>query len=132
MELKLDGVAVAVPPFAGASDQPVTLKLSVNVPKPGPHTLTMRVANPLAQPEKGKDGKPVNRRIVLRRLELISPPQPVKAPEAQLRIFAAGRGQPTLDASARAILSSFASRAFRRPLRRQRIGPAALDLLHGA
>ncbi len=115
LELKCDGKPITIPPSLSSTDG-MLLKLSVPIDKPGPHKLSMRVANPLAQPEKGKTA---SRSIAGSRcagVDFVSPPQPVSAPETQLRIFAAGRGQPTLDASARAIVSDFAARAFRRPL----------------
>ena len=118
MELKFDGQAVTIPPLAGTGDGRVRLNAKFRVAAPGAHTLTLHLANQIAKPEMVK-GKPVKRSITLRKLELISPPQPVKAPETQLRLFAPGRGQPSLDASARNILTSFASRAFRRPLAAQ-------------
>ncbi len=115
LEFKCDGQAVMVPPLIGDRDATQSIKLAVQIPKAGRHTITLAVSNPLAVPEK-KDGKPVNRTITLRQLAFVSPPQSVTAPDTQLRIFAAGRGQASLPASARAILSTFAARAFRRPL----------------
>ena len=120
MEMKFDGQAISVPPLAGMGGGPARLSVKIPLTAPGSHTLALRLANPLAQPEMVK-GKPVKRGITLRKLDLISPPQPVKAPETQIRLFAPGRGQPSLDASARAILASFAGRAFRRPLAPQEI-----------
>ena len=115
LELKLDGQLLKTFDLAGNRDATETLKISAKIAKPGAHTLTFRIANWMAQPEM-KNGKPVNRGAAIRRLETVSPPQPVQPPETQLRIFAAGRGQPSLEASARAILANFAGRAFRRPL----------------
>ncbi len=115
LDVKLDGKPVNVPILASQRDVSTTLRLPLPVDKAGKHTLTLSVGNPLAKPET-KNGKPVTRTVTLQELALISPPQPVTAPESQSRIFAAGRGQPTLDASARAIINNFASRAFRRPL----------------
>ncbi len=115
LELKLDNKIAMVPPFTGERDIAVTIRPTVQVEKAGKHTLALRVANPLAQPEQ-KNGKPVNRTITIRQLALISPPQAVKAAETLLRIFSAGRGQPSLEASARAVINNFAARAFRRPL----------------
>ncbi len=115
LELKFDGQPLVAPSLTGASDSPETVKIKVPAPKPGPHTLSLRVANPLAKPEI-KNGKPVTRGFVVRKLEFISPPQPVKAPATQIKLLAAGRGQPTIDLSARAIITDFARRAFRRPV----------------
>jgi len=116
LELKLDDQPVpGVPQFNGERDTSTTIKPGLNIAKAGSHTLSLRVSNPLAQPEM-KNGKPVNRTITLRSVALISPPQSVKAPESQLRIFAPGRGQTNLTVAARSVISSFAARAFRRPL----------------
>ncbi len=120
MEMKFDGLGVTIPHLTAVGGGSARLIAKVRVTTPGSHTLSMRLANQLAQPEMVK-GKPVKRSITLRKLEFISPPQPVKAPETQLRLFSPGRGQPSLDASARAILSHFASRAFRRPLTPQEV-----------
>ncbi len=115
-EVKFDGQAIfGVQPFSGASDNTEQLKLKVRAPKPGPHTLTLHVTNPIAKPEV-KNGKPVTRGFTIRKLELISPPQPVKPPPSQLKLLAAGRGQPTLPLAARAVIANFAGRAFRRPV----------------
>jgi hypothetical protein len=92
-----------------------TIKGSVKADKAGAHTLSFRVTNPLEKPEM-RNGRPVNRTFTIRKLELLTPPQPVVAPPTQVRIFAPGRGQPTLDAAARAIVANFGGRAFRRPL----------------
>jgi hypothetical protein len=120
MEMKFDGQPVSVPPLAAMGGGPVRLSVKIAVATPGTHKLTLRLANQLAQPEMVK-GKPVKRSITLRKMDLISPPQPVKAPETQIRLFAPGRGQPSLDASARAILANFAGRAFRRPVAPQEV-----------
>ncbi len=101
--------------LAGRKDAKEALTATVRVEKAGTYPLTLRVANPLTQPEK-EQGRPVRRVFTVRQIVFTSPPQPVKAPVAQLRIFAPGRGQPTLEKSARAILASFGQRAFRRPL----------------
>lgn len=115
MEFKLNGKSIMLPAFDDKRGGTMTIKGSLRVEKPGKQMLTMRLLNPLEKPEM-KNGKPVERRIVLKRMELISPPLPAKPPETQVRIFAAGRGQPTLDTAARAIINNFAARAFRRPL----------------
>ncbi|MDQ3621966.1 MAG: DUF1592 domain-containing protein, partial [Verrucomicrobiota bacterium] len=115
MECKFDGQPLRTVHLRSERDLVETQKLQVRVTKPGPHTFSLRVANPLAQPEMRK-GKPVDRTLTIRRLEFSSPPQPVKAPPSQIRIFAPGRGQPNLDYSARAIIRMFGTRAFRRPL----------------
>ena len=120
MEMKFDGQGVSIPSLTGTADGRVRLSAKIRITATGPHTLALRLTNQLAKPEMVK-GKPVKRSITLRKLEFISPPQPVKAPETQLRLFAAGRGQPSLDASARSVLASFASRAFRRPLGAQEL-----------
>ncbi len=120
MEMKMDGQAITVPSLSAMGGGPARLSVKISVTTPGSHTLALRLVNPLAQPEMVK-GKPVKRSITLRKVEFISPPQPVKAPETQIRLFAPGRGQPSLDAAARSILSSFAGRAFRRPLAAQEI-----------
>ncbi len=115
LEIKFDDQPITVPAMPGSSDTPETLKLKVPDAKPGSHILALRVSNPLTKPET-RNGKPITRTFTLRKIELISPPQPVKAPESQIRLLAAGRGQPTLEASARAIIGTFARRAFRRPV----------------
>ena len=121
-----------VPPFTGASDLPVTLKPT----RPGgqarhAHARLARGQSARRSPRRRTASRSIAR-ITVRKLALISPPQPVKAPETQLRIFAAGRGQPTLEASARAIISNFASRAFRRPLAAGGDRALHLDLHAGA
>jgi hypothetical protein len=115
MELKFAGQPLRVIELSGAKDRKDYPKFTVKVAKPGPQTFSLRVANPLEKPEMVKD-KPVNRTFTLRALTFLSPPQPVKAPPSQVRIFAAGRGQPNLEYSARAIVMAFGKRAFRRPL----------------
>jgi hypothetical protein len=115
-ELKFDGQALfGLQAFSGASDATEELKLKVSVKQAGAHTLTLRVANPFAKPET-KNGKAVTRGFTIRKLDLISPLQPVKAPPSQLMLLAPGRGQPTLEKAARAIIAGFAGRAFRRPV----------------
>ena len=115
MELKFDGQPLRTLELSGAKDRKDYPKLTVKVAKAGAHTFALRVANPLEKPETEK-GKPVNRTFTLRALTLLSPPQPVQPPPSQLRIFAPGRGQPSLEYSARAIIMAFGKRAFRRPL----------------
>jgi hypothetical protein len=115
-EVKFDGQAIfGLKPFSGASDATEELKLKVRAPQAGAHTLTLRVTNPIAKPEM-KNGKAVTRGFTIRKLDLISPLQPVKPPPSQLRLLAPGRGQPTIERAARAIIASFAGRAFRRPV----------------
>ncbi len=96
-------------------DDAETVKTTVKVAAAGKFRLVLQVANPLDDPVKEK-GKPVKRMITVRRLQFISPPQPVSAPPSQVRIFAPGRGQPKLEYAARAIIRDFGKRAFRRPL----------------
>ena len=115
LECKFDGKPLRVVDLTGSKDAPETIKATVRVEKPGTSVFSLRVANPLQAPEM-KNGKPVNRAFVVRGLQFISPPQPVVAPPTQVRIFAAGRGQPNLEYSARAIFTAFGKRAFRRPL----------------
>ena len=115
LEMKLDGKPNG---FVDLRDTPTgveTVKGKVRVEKAGAHTLSFRIANPLATPEMRK-GKPVTRVATVRRLVLLTPPQPVVAPPTQLRIFAPGRGLPDLNAATRAIIANFGGRAFRRPL----------------
>lgn len=116
LEMKFDGKPNG---FVDLRDTPAgsaeTVKGKLRVDKAGVHTLSFRIANPLATPEMRK-GKPVNRIATVRRLTLLTPPQPVVAPPTQIRIFAPGRGQPDLNAAARAIIANFGGRAFRRPL----------------
>ena len=115
LEWKFNGQPLRSADLAGRKDAKEALTATVRVEKAGTYPLTLRVANPLTQPEK-EQGRPVRRVFTVRQIVFTSPPQPVKAPAAQLRIFAPGRGQPTLEKSARAILASFGQRAFRRPL----------------
>ena len=115
LEWKFNGQPLRSADLAGRKDAKEGLTATVRVEKAGTYPLTLRVANPLAQPEKDQ-GRPVRRVFTVRQIVFTSPPQPVKAPASQLRIFAPGRGQPTLEKSARAILASFGQRAFRRPL----------------
>ncbi len=115
LEWKFNGQALPTTSLTGRRDAKEALTVKGRVDKPGTYALTLRVANPLAQPEKDQ-GRPVTRNFTVRQIVFTSPPQPVKAPASQIRIFAPGRGQPNLEASARAILASFGQRAFRRPL----------------
>ena len=115
LEWKFNGQPLRSADLAGRKDAKEALTATVRVEKAGTYPLTLRVANPLTQPEK-EQGRPVRRVFTVRQIVFTSPPQPVKAPASQLRIFAPGRGQPTLEKSARAILASFGQRAFRRPL----------------
>jgi cytochrome c553 len=115
LEWKFNGQPLPAPSLAGRKDAKEVLTAKARVEKPGAYPLTLRVANPLAEPQK-EQGRPVTRNFTVRQIIFMSPPQPVKAPPSQLRIFAPGRGQPTLEKAARAILASFGQRAFRRPL----------------
>jgi hypothetical protein len=115
LEWKFNGQALRTTELAGRKDAKETLKVAVRVDKAGTFPLTLRVANPLPNPET-KNGRPVTRTLTVREIMFTSPPQPVKAPPSQYKLFAPGRGQPNLEASARAILASFGKRAFRRPL----------------
>lgn len=115
LEWKFDGQLLRTTDLAGRKDAKESLKAAVRVDKPGTHTLTMRVMNPLAKPETDKT-KPTNRSFTIRQLVFFTPPQPVKAPPSQYRIFKPGGGQPNLEYSARAIIIAFGKRAFRRPL----------------
>jgi hypothetical protein len=115
MELKFDSHRLIAPTFSAATDGTEVVKFNVRAFLPGPHTFSLRVSNPLSKPEM-RDGKPVNRAFVIRKLDFASPTQPAKAPVTQLRLFAPGSGQPTLELSTRAILGDFARRAFRRQL----------------
>ncbi len=121
MEMKFDGEPVPTTPLSGNRDVPETQKIKINVAKPGAHMISLRVANPMAEPEM-KNGKPRQRNFTLRKLVVIQPLQPPKAPASQIKIFAAGSGQPTLDRSARAIIAAFGQRAFRRPLGDNEVG----------
>jgi hypothetical protein len=115
VEIKVDGMAVKTIALSGDRDRTETQKIPVPISATGKHTLAFRVVNWLPQPEM-KDGKPRNRNATLKRLDVLTPPQVPKAPESQLKLFAPGQGQPSLDAAARAVISTFATRAFRRPL----------------
>ena len=115
MECKLNGQLVRTFDLKGEKDRKETFNVPVRVVKAGAHTLSLRVLNPLAKPEMVKD-KPVNRTFTLRQLVFLTPPQPVKAPPSQYALFRPGAGQPNLEFSARAILTAFGKRAFRRPL----------------
>ena len=115
VEWKFDGQLLRTTDLSGRKDAKDFLKATVRVDKPGTHTLTMRVMNPLAKPETDKS-KATNRNFTVRQIVFFTPPQPVKAPASQYQIFKAGAGQPTLEASARAIIMAFGKRAFRRPL----------------
>src|SRR4029453_3123440 len=100
LEMKFDGQPNGSKELRGERDGIETIKGTLNVQKTGTHTLAFRVANPLEKPEMG-NGKPVNRTFSIRKLELVSPAQPVVAPPTQVRIFAPGRGQPNLEYSSR-------------------------------
>ena len=115
LEWKFNGQLLRTAELSGKKDAKDTLKGTIHVEKPGSFPFTLRVANPLATPEM-KNGKPLTRTLTVREIRLTSPPQPVKAPPSQYRLFAPGRGQPNLEASARAILANFGLHAFRRPL----------------
>jgi hypothetical protein len=115
VEVKLDGQLVKTISLSGDRDKTDTQKLPVPIATKGKHAITFRVVNWLTQPEM-KDGKPRNRHAIIRRLDVLTPPQIPKAPDAQLKLFAPGQRQPSLEAAARAVISTFATRAFRRPL----------------
>jgi len=123
MDWKFDGQELRMVELSGRKDFKEVLKAVLRVDKPGPHTLALRVLNPSAEAAKGKPNdkdknkaKETKRTFNVRQLVLFSPPQPVKAPESQYRIFKPGAGQPNLEYAARAIIQSFGKRAFRRPL----------------
>jgi mono/diheme cytochrome c family protein len=116
VDLKFDGQSVPTKELTGVWDHPDSQKATVRVAQPGAHAITVHVANPLQHPETDKNGKPKVRGFNIRKIELLSPPQIAKAPPSQLKLFAPGGGQRSLDLSARAIISAFAKRAFRRPL----------------
>ena len=120
LEMKFDGQPNGAKELKDDRDTVETIKGVIEVAKTGSHTLSFHVANSLDQPEM-HNGKAANRTFSLRKLELFSPPQPVVAPPTQIRIFAPGRGMPNLESSARAILTAFGTRAFRRPLAPQEI-----------
>ena len=115
VEWKFDGQLLRTTDLSGRKDAKDFLKATLRVDKPGPHTLTMRVLNPLAKPETDKS-KPTTRTFTVRQIVFFTPPQPVKAPPSQYAIFKAGAGQRNLEFSARAIIMAFGKRAFRRPL----------------
>ncbi len=115
LEWKFNGQTLRTTDLSGRKDAKDTLKATIRADKAGTFPLTLRVANPLANPES-KNGRPVTRTLTVREIQFTSPPLPVKAPPSQYRLFAPGRGQPNLELSAKAILASFGKRAFRRPL----------------
>ena len=115
VEVKLDGKLLKTISLSGERDRDDTTKLPVPLPNKGKHVITFRVANWLTTPEM-KDGKPRNRTATIRRLDVLTPPQPPKAPDTQLKLFAPGQGQPGLEAAARAVIVTFGTKAFRRPL----------------
>ncbi len=115
VELKLDGKLVKTIPLSGERERTDTVKLPVPIANSGKHALTFRVVNWLITPEM-KDGKPRNRTATIRRLDVLTPPQVPKAPDSQLKIFTPGRGVPGLENAARAVIVTFATKAFRRPL----------------
>ncbi|EDY19458.1 Protein of unknown function DUF1592 [Chthoniobacter flavus Ellin428] len=128
LEWKLDGQLLRTIELSGRKDFKEQIKGVLQIAKPGEHTLMMHVANPMAGGEmktastttakKGADKgeKEDKRTFTVRQILLLSPPQPVKAPESQYRIFKAGGGQPKLELAARAIIQNFGTHAFRRPL----------------
>ncbi|MEI9896483.1 MAG: DUF1592 domain-containing protein [Chthoniobacter sp.] len=126
MEWKFDGQILRTTELSGRRDFKEQVKTVLRVDKPGEHTLMMHVLNPAAPGETAKspnpkdknkgDDKDGKRTFVVRQILLLSPPQPVKAPESQYFIFKPGAGQPNLEYAARAIIQSFGKRAFRRPL----------------
>jgi hypothetical protein len=115
LEVKLNGQVINIPTLPTEQEMTAKHRLVVNVAAAGKVPLTFRVQNPLAQPEM-KNGKPVKRLVTLRKVELLTPPKPVTAPQTQLRLFSPGKGQRDLTVAARMIITNFASRAFRRPL----------------
>ncbi len=116
LEWKFNGQNLRTTELAGRKDSKETVKVAVRADKAGSFPLVMRVANPAPTSDSKDKNKPTVRSFTIRQLVLNSPPQPVKAPPSQYRIFNAGRGQPNLEASARAIINDFGKRAFRRPL----------------
>ncbi len=114
IELKLNGQILSTQPLAAPEGRTETINLKVPVAAAGANILSLRVANPLASPEL-INGKAVLRVFTIRTLDWVSPPVPAKAPPTQLRLLAPGKGQPTADAVARAVVADFARRAFRRP-----------------
>jgi hypothetical protein len=115
VEIKVDGQLLKTVSLSGERDKSDTYKLPVAIAKNGKHTVSFRVVNWLAQPEM-KDGKPRNRVATIRKLDVMTPPQVPPAPESQIKLFTPGQRQPSLEAAARAVISTFATRAFRRPL----------------
>lgn len=122
LEWKLDGQLLRTVELSGRKDFKEQVKGVLQVAKPGEHTLMMHVANPMAGGDSKTAGakkpgdKEDKRTFTVRQILLLSPPQPVKAPESQYRIFKAGAGQPKLELAARAIIQNFGTHAFRRPL----------------
>jgi len=126
MEWKFDGQILRTTELSGRRDFKEQVKTVLRVDKPGDHTLMLHVLNPAAPGETAKSPNPKDkikgedkdgkRTFVVRQLMLLSPPQPVKAPQSQYLIFRPGAGQPNLEYAARAIIQSFGKRAFRRPL----------------
>lgn len=124
MEWKLDGQLLRTIELSGRKDFKEQIKAALRVDKPGEHTLMMHVVNPTKTGEatkstaqnKGGDTTDGKRTFVVRQILLMTPPQPVKAPDSQYRIFKPGAGQQNLEFAARAIIQSFGKRAFRRPL----------------
>jgi hypothetical protein len=124
IDWKLDGVPMRSLELSGRKDFKEAIKGVIHVDKPGAHTIALRVLNPLApgevstaKPDKNKkQEKETRRTFTIRQLTFYSPPEPVKAPESQYRIFKPGAGQPNLEYSARAIIQNFGKHAFRRPL----------------
>ena len=127
MEWKFDGQPLRTLELSGRKDFKEAIKGTVHVDKAGPHTIMLHVLNPLApadgpkekQNPKDKNKKPekeIKRNFTVRQFVFFSPPQPVKAPDSQYRIFKAGAGQPNLEYAARAIIQIFGKHAFRRPL----------------
>lgn len=115
VEVKLDGQLVKTIALSGERDKLDNYKLPVTLAAKGKHTVTLKVVNWMPQPEM-KDGKPRNRTATIKRLEILTPPQTPKAPETQMKLFAPGQNQPNLETAARAVIGTFATRAFRRPL----------------
>lgn len=109
----LNGKPLKEVELKSARDTVDTVKVPVQIDKAGKVTLAIRVNNPA--PKEGGRGQNV-RSFTIRKLEFISPPQAVSAPETQLRLFAPGRGHKTYEAASQAILGTFAKKAFRRPV----------------
>lgn len=115
VEIKVDGQPLKTVTLSGERDKSDTYKLPVPLAAKGRHVVTFRVVNWMPQPEV-KDGKPRNRTATIRKLDVMTPPQVPTAPESQIKLFTPGQRQPSLEASAQAVISTFATRAFRRPL----------------